>query len=79
MGQYLYKIRVGRVGETSLLGFILLILAVILGRHIPDSFIGPYFNLEKDSIIYSLATYGFIASVLPVWMLLCPRDYLSSL
>lgn len=78
MGLYLYKIRHGKVGEVSVIGVILLILAVIFGRYIPGSGLESYFNLSRNTIIFSMAAYGFIASVLPVWMLLCPRDYLST-
>ena len=78
MGIYLYKIRYGKVGEVSVIGVILLILAVIFGRYIPGSFLEPYFNLSRNTLVFSMAAYGFIASVLPVWLLLCPRDYLST-
>lgn len=78
MGIYLYKIRPGRVGEVSVLGVLLLLLAVISGRYIPGSFLEPYFNLSRNTLVFSMAAYGFVASVLPVWLLLCPRDYLST-
>ena len=78
MGIYLYKIRYGRVGEVSVIGVILLLLAVISGRYIPGSFLEPYFNLSRNTLVFSMAAYGFVASVLPVWLLLCPRDYLST-
>ncbi|MBN1823745.1 MAG: carbon starvation protein A [Endomicrobiales bacterium] len=78
MGLYLYKIRPGRVAEMSVMGVALLLLAVILGHYIPGSFLEPYFNLPRNTLVFSMAAYGFIASVLPVWMLLCPRDYLST-
>lgn len=78
MGLYLYKIRHGKVGEVSVIGVILLIMAVILGRYIPGSGLEPFFNLPRNTIIFAMAAYGFVASVLPVWMLLCPRDYLST-
>ena len=78
MGLYLYRIRPGRVGEVSAIGFVLLLAAVIMGRYIPGSFLEPLFNLTKNQLVVSIALYGFIASVLPVWILLCPRDYLST-
>ncbi|HUI67496.1 MAG TPA: carbon starvation CstA family protein [Nitrospirota bacterium] len=78
MGLYLYRIRPGRIGEVSAIGFVLLLAAVIIGRFIPGSMLEPFFNLTKDQLVVSIALYGFIASVLPVWMLLCPRDYLST-
>ena len=52
--------------------------AVILGRYVPGSPLEPYFTLSREGIIIAIALYGFIASVLPVWMLLAPRDYLST-
>ena len=78
MGLYLYRIRPGRVGEVSAIGFVLLLAAVVVGRFIPGSFLEPLFNLTKNQLVASIALYGFIASVLPVWLLLCPRDYLST-
>jgi len=78
MGIYLYRIRPGKVAEMSLIGATLLFLAVFSGHYIPGSFLEPFFNLSKNSLVFSIALYGFVASVLPVWMLLCPRDYLST-
>ncbi len=78
MGLYLYRIRPGKVGEVSAIGFVLLLSAVIIGRFIPGSVLEPFFNLTKNQLVISIALYGFIASILPVWMLLCPRDYLST-
>ena len=53
-------------------------LAVVFGKPIAASAIGPWFHLTREQLIVAMAAYGFVASVLPVWMLLCPRDYLSS-
>ena len=78
MGIYLYRIRPGRIFEMSAVGVLLLLIAVFAGHFIPGSFLDPFFNLSKNSLVFSIAVYGFIASVLPVWMLLCPRDYLST-
>jgi carbon starvation protein len=78
MGLYLYRLRPGRVGEVSAIGFVLLLAAVVIGRFVPGSFLEPLFNLTKNELVASIAVYGFVASVLPVWMLLCPRDYLST-
>ena len=78
MGMYLYRIRPGKVVEVSAIGVTLLVIAVLSGHSIPGSFLDPVFNLSKNGLIVSIMVYGFIASVLPVWMLLCPRDYLST-
>ncbi len=78
MGLYLYRLRPGKVAEMTAVGVVLLVFAVGSGHYIPGSFLDPYFNLSENSLIFSIALYGFIASVLPVWMLLCPRDYLST-
>jgi carbon starvation protein len=78
MGLYLYRIRPGKVGEVSAIGFVLLLAAVILGRFVPGSFLEPLFNLSRGQLIVSIAVYGVVASILPVWLLLCPRDYLST-
>ncbi len=78
MGLYLYKLRPGRVGEVSAIGFVLLLLAVFSGHFIPGSPLEPYFSLGKGGLTLAMAAYGLIASILPVWMLLCPRDYIST-
>lgn len=78
VGIYLYRLRPGKLVEVSIIGILLLILAVFSGNYIPGSFFDPIFNLPRNAIILSIVTYGFIASVLPVWMLLAPRDYLST-
>jgi carbon starvation protein len=78
MGLYMYRFRKGRIAEATVIGVIGLFLAVILGKPLAASSIGPWFNLSREQLILAMAGYGFIASVLPVWMLLCPRDYLSS-
>jgi carbon starvation protein len=78
MGLYMYRFRKGRIAEATVIGVIGLTLAVILGKPLAASAIGPWFNLSREQLIVAMAAYGFIASVLPVWMLLCPRDYLSS-
>jgi carbon starvation protein len=82
MGLYMYRFRKGKVGEASAIGVSLLILCVILGAWFqpggPWAAYAPVFTLDRNSITTAMAIYGFIASVLPVWMLLCPRDYLSS-
>ncbi len=78
MGLYLYRIRPGRVGEVSAIGFVLLLAAVFSGHYIPGSPLEPFFSLGKGGLTVAMAAYGLIASILPVWMLLCPRDYLST-
>lgn len=78
MGLWMYKIRKGHIVEATIFGILGLIAATILGKHIPGSFLEPYFHLSEVGITVSIAIYGFVASVLPVWILLCPRDYLSS-
>ena len=78
MGLYMYRFRRGRIAEATTIGVIGLILAVVLGKPLAASAIGPWFDLSRGQLIVAMAAYGFIASVLPVWMLLCPRDYLSS-
>lgn len=78
MGLYLYRIRPGKVGEASLIGVVLLLTAVFSGHYIPGSFLSPAFSLSKNGLVIAIAVYGFVASVLPVWLLLCPRDYLST-
>ncbi len=78
MGLYMYVFRKGKIVEATVIGVIGLVAAVIGGKFIPGSSLGSWFALSKNGITVSIALYGFVASVLPVWMLLCPRDYLSS-
>ncbi len=78
VGLYMYRLRKGHIVEASLIGAVAVLAATIFGSWIPGSALEPYFSLGKGTTVLALATYGFIASVLPVWMLLCPRDYLSS-
>src|SRR6185369_16390918 len=68
----------GKVVEASLIGAAMTLGATILGGFIPGSQLEPYFNLKDSTVIITMAIYGFVASVLPVWVLLCPHDYLSS-
>jgi carbon starvation protein len=79
MGVYITKIRKGRgILGASIFGAVGVIAAVIAGNWIPGSSLDHIFRLTKEQTILALAGYGFIAAVLPVWLLLCPRDYLSS-
>lgn len=81
MGLYIYKVRRGSsqgVREATAVGVLLLLLCVIFGKQVQDSSVGHMLQLSETTITLLIAVYGFVASVLPVWMLLCPRDYLSS-
>jgi carbon starvation protein len=78
MGFYLKRFRPGKVAEMSVIGVVLLLLAVFGGHYIPGSGLDSWFNLSRNTLVLAIAVYGFLASVLPVWMLLCPRDYLST-
>lgn len=78
MGLYMYKFRKGKTAEATVIGVVGLFFAVIYGGHIAQSGLASTFTLKESSIVYLMAFYGFIASVLPVWLLLSPRDYLSS-
>jgi carbon starvation protein len=79
MGWYITKMRKGGgIPAASAFGVIAVLAAVIVGNWIPGSTLERFFSLTKNQTILALATYGFVASVLPVWLLLCPRDYLSS-
>ena len=80
MGFYLRVLRPGRVIETTAIGVVLLILAIIGGGLIQEraTRIAEFFTLSPETLVICLAVYGFVASVLPVWMLLAPRDYLST-
>ena len=75
---YMYRLRRGRVLEASILGAVGVLAATVAGAWIPGSSLEKYFSLSQGQTTFALCAYGFIASVLPVWMLLCPRDYISS-
>ncbi len=79
MGVYGRYIRRGRILEMSAIGFVLLMVALVYGRSIAESpELAPYFNLSGPTLALIIIGYGFVASVLPVWLLLAPRDYLST-
>jgi len=78
VGLWMYRFRKGRVAEASVIGVVGVFAALIIGGMIPGSRFAPAFTLSREGIVIALAAYGFIASVLPVWLLLVPRDYLSS-
>ena len=83
IGAYLYRIRKNRVVEASIVGGILTLGAVYLGGTLVDpasmlNAFADYFNVSETTVGIAIVVYGFVASILPVWLLLCPRDYLSS-
>jgi carbon starvation protein len=79
MGVYSRFIRVGRIGEVSIIGFILLMGAIFGGQYVQENAaLAPMFTFTGTELTWMLIGYGFVASVLPVWLLLAPRDYLST-
>jgi carbon starvation protein len=79
MGFWMKVWRPGRTLEASAFGVALLLMALVAGRYVAESpAVAPYFTYSGLTIAYGMIAYGFLASVLPVWMLLCPRDYLST-
>ena len=79
MGIYLRFLRPGRVFEASVLGFVLVLGAVVGGRYVAESpLLAPLFTYSGPTLVWMIIAYGFAASVLPVWLLLAPRDYLST-
>ncbi len=81
MGLYIHRVRGGSargIREATAFGVAVLFIALIAGKYIGDSSFAVHLKLSKTTLTLAMAAYGFIASVLPVWMLLCPRDYLSS-
>ena len=79
MGLYSRFVRPGRIAEMSLIGFVLLMAALIYGQTVAQNLtLAPLFTLRGESLALLIIGYGFVASVLPVWFLLAPRDYLST-
>ncbi|QUH01099.1 carbon starvation protein A [Saccharopolyspora erythraea] len=78
MGFYLRYLRPGRIVETSVIGVALLLLSIVGGGWVAESGLAEAFTLTGNQLTFALIIYGFVASVLPVWMLLAPRDYLST-
>ena len=79
MGAYTRWIRPGRIGEVSLMGLVGLLAAIVYGQSIAASPVwGPAFTFTPVQLCWILIGYGAVASVLPVWLLLAPRDYLST-
>ncbi|MGC4394463.1 carbon starvation CstA family protein [Hydrogenophaga crocea] len=79
MGVYLRFIRPGRIGEVSVIGFALLMLAIVAGQWVHESpEWAPLFTYDGKALTWMLIGYGFVAASIPVWLLLAPRDYLST-
>jgi len=78
MALYMYKLRPGKIVEASIIGVIIVLAGIVLGEPLAKSSLGHLFLFSKPTLSIMLPVYGFIASILPVWLLLCPRDYLSS-
>ncbi|MGR3977653.1 carbon starvation protein A [Acinetobacter sp. 1207_04] len=79
MGVYMRYIRPGKIAEVSIIGFVLMMAAIIYGGDVAQhAYWGPFFTLTGTQLTWALIIYGFVASVLPVWLLLAPRDYLST-
>ncbi|AOI94249.1 carbon starvation CstA family protein [Burkholderia sp. LA-2-3-30-S1-D2] len=79
MGVYTRYIRPGRIGEVSIIGFVLLMASIAFGQTVHDSpALAAWFTFSGTQLTWILIGYGFVASVLPVWLLLAPRDYLST-
>jgi len=78
MGLWMFRFRKGKTVEATVFGVIFLTLAVIAGKYIPGSSLAPWFHFDRKTLTILLAVYGFMASALPVWLLLSPRDYLST-
>lgn len=78
VGLYLRYLRPGHIGEASFIGVSLVLLGVFVGPMVQESWLAPYFTFNKSQLSIMLAVYGFVAAALPVWLLLAPRDYLST-
>ena len=79
MGVYMRSIRPGKVGEASAFGVVVLLLAIWYGQYVAkDATLGPAFTYSAPALAWAIIIYGAIASMLPVWLLLAPRDYLST-
>jgi len=79
MGLYLRYARPGRVLECSLIGFLLVVLSILAGKGVAASPMwAPLFTWGGTALAFAVIIYGFLASALPVWLLLAPRDYLST-
>jgi carbon starvation protein len=77
-GLWMYRIRPGKIGEASIIGVVIVLAGVILGRPFTTSSFGHFLVFDRETLSIILPVYACIASLLPVWVLMCPRDYLSS-
>jgi len=77
-GFWMYKVRPGKIAEASVIGVTIVMLGVFLGKPFADSGFAHWLLFNKSSLSLMLPIYAFLASILPVWVLMCPRDYLSS-
>ena len=78
MGFYLRYLRPGRISEVTGIGVVLLVLAIVGGNYVQQMGLADALTLSPNKLVLALVIYGFVASILPVWMLLAPRDYLST-
>ena len=78
MGLWLRFVQPGRITQVSIVGFTILIGVIIGGRWVAESSFGQYLHLSPTALVWAMIVYGFLAAVLPVWVLLTPRDYLST-
>ena len=78
MGLWLRFVQPGRITQVSIVGFAILIGVIIGGRWVAESSFGQYLHLSPTALVWAMIVYGFLAAVLPVWVLLTPRDYLST-
>ncbi|TRW47306.1 carbon starvation CstA family protein [Georgenia yuyongxinii] len=78
MGLWLRYVQPGKITQVSIIGFVLLIAAIVGGRWVAESSFGDYLHLSPTTLVIAMVVYGFFAAVLPVWLLLTPRDYLST-
>lgn len=78
MGLWLRYVQPGKITQVSIVGFVILIGVIISGRWVAESSFGEFFHLSPTTLVLCMVVYGFLAAVLPVWVLLTPRDYLST-
>src|SRR5207247_3113177 len=78
MGFHMFVFRKGKIREATVMGIILILAAVIFGRTFAESSYGHVLVLSRHQVTAAMAIYAFVASVLPMWMLLTPRGYLST-